>query len=207
MIKPKNFLQNLIKIFKFGSGKGKMHDPDRFSSNLLMGFCFLGLLFTGSWISRRKNEEDLQKVAEDLQKIAEREQKHFPFETLVAATKDFHSTHKFGQGGFGPVFKGRLSDGREIAVKRLSQTSNQGKKEFQNEAKLLACVQHQNVVNLLGYSVHGTKKLLVYEYVSNESLDKLLFSKYRSFRCAFLSFFYHLHMRCRFWFEKEPSTI
>lgn len=116
---------------------------------------------------------------EDLEKIAQQEQKLFPFETLVAATKDFHVTHKLGEGGFGPVFKGKLEDGREIAVKKLSHSSNQGKKEFMNEAKLLARVQHRNVVNLLGYCVHGMEKLLVYEYVAHESLDKLLFKSNR----------------------------
>ena len=74
--------------------------------------------------------------------------------------------------------QGKLNDGREIAVKKLSHTSNQGKKEFMNEAKLLARVQHRNVVNLVGYCVYGTEKLLVYEYVAHESLDKLLFSKF-----------------------------
>ena len=71
-----------------------------------------------------------------------------------------------------------MEDGREIAVKKLSHSSNQGKKEFMNEAKLLARVQHRNVVNLLGYCVHGVEKLLVDEYVAHESLDKLLFSKF-----------------------------
>ncbi|KAL5763214.1 hypothetical protein ACOSP7_019478 [Xanthoceras sorbifolium] len=112
---------------------------------------------------------------EDLEKIAAKEQKHFSFETLVSATKNFNSTNKLGEGGFGPVYKGKLDDGREIAVKKLSHNSNQGKKEFENEARLLARVQHRNVVNLLGYCAHGTEKLLVYEYVINESLDKLLF--------------------------------
>ncbi|KAK9935463.1 hypothetical protein M0R45_022566 [Rubus argutus] len=116
---------------------------------------------------------------EDLERIAQQEQKVFPFETLVAATKDFHPSNKLGQGGFGPVYKGKLVDGREIAVKKLSQSSNQGRKEFMNEAKLLARVQHRNVVNLLGYCAHGVEKLLVYEYVINESLDKLLFKSDR----------------------------
>lgn len=73
--------------------------------------------------------------------------------------------------------QGKLDDGRLIAVKKLSQNSNQGKREFLNEAKLLARVQHRNVVTLLGYCAHGAEKLLVYEYVTNESLHKLLFSK------------------------------
>lgn len=73
-----------------------------------------------------------------------------------------------------------MGDGRDIAVKKLSQRSNQGKKEFLNEAKLLSRVQHKNVVNLVGYCVHDTENLLVYEYVVNQSLDKLLFSKFFS---------------------------
>ncbi|KAM0015052.1 putative protein kinase RLK-Pelle-DLSV family [Helianthus debilis subsp. tardiflorus] len=70
--------------------------------------------------------------------------------------------------------EGKLQDGREIAVKKLSENSKQGKREFTNEAKLLACIQHRNVVSLLGYCAFP-EKLLVYEYVVNESLDKLLF--------------------------------
>ncbi|XWS69358.1 hypothetical protein CRYUN_Cryun04dG0172500 [Craigia yunnanensis] len=129
-------------------------------------------IFKFNSCKERQNEDDLEK-------IAQQEQKHFPFETLVAATKNFDPHHKLGQGGFGPVYRGKLDDGREIAVKKLSHSSNQGKKEFENEAKLLARVQHRNVVNLLGYCVHGTEKLLVYEYVTNESIDKLLFKSNR----------------------------
>uniref|UniRef100_A0A6N2M3M9 Protein kinase domain-containing protein n=1 Tax=Salix viminalis TaxID=40686 RepID=A0A6N2M3M9_SALVM len=116
-----------------------------------------------------------ERLGEDMEDIAAQERKQFSFDALVSATKDFHPTHKLGEGGFGPVYRGKLSDGREIAVKKLSHSSNQGKKEFMNEAKLLSRVQHRNVVNLLGYCAHGVEKLLVYEYVANESLDKLLF--------------------------------
>ncbi|CAN8235686.1 unnamed protein product [Cochlearia groenlandica] len=118
-------------------------------------------------------------LEDDIEKIAALEQKVFSFQTLVSATKDFHHTHKLGEGGFGPVFKGRLPDGRDIAVKKLAQASRQGKNEFVNEAKLLAKVQHRNVVNLWGYCTHGDEKLLVYEYVANESLDKVLFKTNR----------------------------
>ncbi|XP_052487596.1 cysteine-rich receptor-like protein kinase 43 isoform X2 [Gossypium raimondii] len=128
----------------------------------------------------RSNSSNGGENEEDLEKIAQKEQKNFLFETLVAATKDFHPHHKLGEGGFGPVYRGKLDDGREIAVKKLSQYSNQGKKEFENEAKLLARVQHRNVVNLLGYCIHGNEKLLVYEYVANQSLDKFLFKSNRN---------------------------
>ncbi|KAI3733818.1 hypothetical protein L6452_13274 [Arctium lappa] len=111
-------------------------------------------------------------TTEDLEKVRVQEQKIFTFQALVSATNNFDN--KLGQGGFGPVFKGKLEDGREIAVKKLSQTSKQGKREFTNEAKLLACIQHRNVVSLLGYCAFP-EKLLVYEYVVHESLDKLLF--------------------------------
>lgn len=116
---------------------------------------------------------------DEMEKIAAQEQKVFAFETLVSATKDFHPDNKLGQGGFGPVFKGKLNDGKIIAVKKLSQNSGQGKKEFMNEAKLLSRVQHRNVVTLLGYCSHEEEKLLVYEYVANESLDKFLFDSGR----------------------------
>lgn len=123
--------------------------------------------------SRDRQGED------DLEEIAAKEQKVIQFEILVEATNNFHQNNKLGQGGFGPVFKGKLKDGRVIAVKKLSHYSKQGRKEFMTEAKLLARVQHRNVVNLLGYCVHGSEKLLVYEYVTNESLDKLLFKSSR----------------------------
>ncbi|KZV19542.1 cysteine-rich receptor-like protein kinase 10, partial [Dorcoceras hygrometricum] len=112
---------------------------------------------------------------EDLEEIAAQTHKQFSFETLAKATNNFHPDQKLGEGGFGPVFKGKLADGRLVAVKKLSQRSSQGKKEFQNEASLLALVQHRNVVNLLGFCVKGAEKLLVYEYVANESLDKHIF--------------------------------
>ncbi|XP_059065132.1 cysteine-rich receptor-like protein kinase 44 [Cryptomeria japonica] len=104
----------------------------------------------------------------------------FNLETLTAATKDFHEDNKLGEGGFGAVYKGTMPDGREIAVKKLSLQSPQGKKEFENEVKLLARVQHQNLVNLLGCCTQGSESLLVYEYLVNKSLDKILFDPQRS---------------------------
>ncbi|XP_017700199.2 cold-responsive protein kinase 1-like [Phoenix dactylifera] len=121
------------------------------------------------------HEDRVVKEEEDLEAIAA-EKKVFKYGTLAAATHNFHPKKKLGEGGFGPVFKGRLEDGRKVAVKRLGRGSMQGVKEFTNEAKLLSRVNHKNVVNLYGYCAHADVKLLVYEYVPNESLDKLLFS-------------------------------
>lgn len=138
-----------------------MSKSNNFFHNLIKPFKF------GS--TREGNSED------DIQNIATQEQRTFSYETLVAATNNFHVHNKLGQGGFGPVYKGKLNDGREIAVKKLSRGSNQGKTQFVAEAKLLTRVQHRNVVNLYGYCIHGREKLLVYEYVPLESLDKFLF--------------------------------
>nr|XP_009403360.1 PREDICTED: cysteine-rich receptor-like protein kinase 10 isoform X3 [Musa acuminata subsp. malaccensis] len=125
------------------------------------------------FIGGRNKEE---KGEEDLEAIAATEHKVFRYEMLVAATRNFNPKQKLGEGGFGPVFKGRLEDGRDVAVKRLGRGSRQGAREFENEAMLLSRVQHKNVVNLYGYCAHDDDKLLVYEYIPNESLDKLLFS-------------------------------
>ncbi|XP_076889914.1 cysteine-rich receptor-like protein kinase 43 [Bidens hawaiensis] len=130
--------------------------------------------FFRSIIKAFHSTSNRESQAEELGRIAAHDQKVFNFETLVSATRNFHPDNKLGQGGFGPVFKGKLDTGEEVAVKKLAHTSNQGKREFVNEAKLLASVQHRNVVSLLGYCVSPVK-LLVYEYVVNESLDKLLF--------------------------------
>ncbi|XP_031491274.1 cysteine-rich receptor-like protein kinase 43 [Nymphaea colorata] len=129
----------------------------------------------GSITKPFKSRHSEGREEEDLQAIAVQEQRVFSLTVLSAATRNFHLGNKLGEGGFGPVYKGTLRDGREIAVKKLSHASRQGQKEFKNEAELLSRVQHRNVVNLLGYCTEGVEPILVYEYVHNESLDKHLF--------------------------------
>ncbi|KAL3740636.1 hypothetical protein ACJRO7_021844 [Eucalyptus globulus] len=89
--------------------------------------------------------------------------------TLKAATDDFSSSKKLGQGGFGTVYKGLLSDGKEVAVKRLSRKSWQGLEEFKNEVILIAKLQHRNLVKLLGCSIEGDEKLLVYKFMPTKA--------------------------------------
>ncbi|XP_023729325.1 G-type lectin S-receptor-like serine/threonine-protein kinase At1g67520 [Lactuca sativa] len=103
----------------------------------------------------------------------------FSFSSIMAATNDFSVENKLGQGGFGPVYKGKLSDGREIAVKRLSRTSRQGLVEFKNELVLIAKLQHTNLVRVLGCCIHGEEKMLIYEYMPNKSLDFFVFDENR----------------------------
>ncbi|KAE8728644.1 B120-like protein [Hibiscus syriacus] len=98
------------------------------------------------------------------------------FGSVAAATKNFSEANKLGKGGFGTVYKGELPGGQEIAVKRLSGTSGQGLEEFKNEIILIAKLQHRNLVRLLGCSFEG-KKMLIYEYLPNKSLDYFLFDE------------------------------
>ncbi|KAK9053890.1 hypothetical protein SSX86_024965 [Deinandra increscens subsp. villosa] len=103
------------------------------------------------------------------------ELRYFTFQSISSATNNFSSTNKLGQGGFGEVYKGKLVDGQEVAVKRLSRSSGQGVKEFKNETELIAKLQHTNLVRLLGCCVEKQEKILVYEYMPNSSLDFFLF--------------------------------
>ncbi|KAF7822797.1 G-type lectin S-receptor-like serine/threonine-protein kinase [Senna tora] len=104
--------------------------------------------------------------------------------TIVKATEDFSINKKLGQGGFGAVYRGTLVDGREIAVKRLSQCSGQGVNEFKNEVILISKLQHRNLVKLLGCCIQGEEKMLVYEYLPNRSLDFFIFE---ALRCIHIS--------------------
>ncbi|PHT44251.1 G-type lectin S-receptor-like serine/threonine-protein kinase [Capsicum baccatum] len=98
----------------------------------------------------------------------------FDLSTIAKATNNFSIDVKIGEGGFGPVYKGKL-EGQEIAVKRLSRTSTQGENEFKNEVLCIAKLQHRNLVKIIGCCVEGEEKMLIYEYLPNGSLDSFIF--------------------------------
>ncbi|XP_038699718.1 uncharacterized protein LOC119997019 [Tripterygium wilfordii] len=106
----------------------------------------------------------------------------FSFAIIKAATNNFSSENKLGEGGFGPVYKGRLPSGQEIAVKRLSKTSTQGLEEFKNEVTLTAGLQHVNLVRVLGFCTENDEKMLVYKCMPNKSLDAYLFDPNRRYQ-------------------------
>ncbi|KAM0943875.1 putative protein kinase RLK-Pelle-DLSV family [Dioscorea sansibarensis] len=99
----------------------------------------------------------------------------FDLAILKEATNDFSEANKLGEGGFGPVYKGVMNDGQQIAVKRLSENSSQGLVEMKNEVVLVAKLQHRNLVKFLGCCLEEKERLLVYEYIPNTSLDKFRF--------------------------------
>lgn len=99
---------------------------------------------------------------------------HISYNELRSATDNFHSSNKIGRGGFGDVYKGTLRSGIQVAVKTLSAQSKQGVREFLNEIKTISNVRHPNLVELIGCCVQGANRILVYEYLENNSLDRAL---------------------------------
>ncbi|KAK2368139.1 Leucine-rich repeat transmembrane protein kinase [Trifolium repens] len=102
---------------------------------------------------------------------------YYSLRQIKAATNNFDPVNKIGEGGFGPVYKGVLSDGAVIAVKQLSSKSKQGNREFVNEIGMISALQHPNLVKLYGCCIEGNQLLLVYEYMENNSLARALFGK------------------------------
>ncbi|KAM0952362.1 putative protein kinase RLK-Pelle-DLSV family [Dioscorea sansibarensis] len=132
----------------------------------------LSLLLVGFFSWRKKTRK-----GEEIRNDNELDLPQLQWSTLMAATANFTAENILGEGGFGPVYKGELEDGHEIAVKRLSKNSSQGLNEFKNEVILLAKLQHRNLVRLLGYCMQGEERMLVYEYMPKGSLDLFLFDE------------------------------
>ncbi|ESW20747.1 hypothetical protein PHAVU_005G011200 [Phaseolus vulgaris] len=134
---------------------------------------------------KHKGKESDAKNMVSTEKKDEEENQDFelPFFDLALifnATNGFSEDNKLGEGGFGPVYKGTLQDGRDVAIKRLSRSSTQGVKEFKNEVILCAKLQHRNLVKVLGCCVQEEEKMLLYEYMPNKSLDSFLFDSTQS---------------------------
>ncbi|XP_075515296.1 calcium/calmodulin-regulated receptor-like kinase 2 [Primulina tabacum] len=99
----------------------------------------------------------------------------YHYKDIQKGTQNF--TTILGQGSFGPVYKAIMPAGEVVAVKVLSSNSKQGDKEFHTEVSLLARLHHRNLVNLVGYCVDKGERMLVYEYMSNGSLENLIYSE------------------------------
>ncbi|KAG2291602.1 hypothetical protein Bca52824_038271 [Brassica carinata] len=155
-------------------------DSKRLSTGIVVAitvatvFGVLILLVLGYVLCRRRNSYQRTQFETDSD-ISTTHSSQYDFKTIEAATNNFSSSNKLGEGGFGEVYKGTLSTGTEVAVKRLSKMSGQGTREFRNEAVLVSKLQHRNLVRLLGFCLEGKEKILIYEFVPNKSLDYFLF--------------------------------
>ncbi|EPS64404.1 hypothetical protein M569_10373, partial [Genlisea aurea] len=99
----------------------------------------------------------------------------FTYAELELATGGFSNVNFLAEGGFGSVHRGVLPDGRAVAVKQHKVASSQGDQEFCSEVEVLSCAQHRNVVMLIGFCIEDGRRLLVYEYICNGSLDSHLY--------------------------------
>ncbi|CAL0318781.1 unnamed protein product [Lupinus luteus] len=103
----------------------------------------------------------------------------FTYEELSEATNGFSAQNMLGEGGFGCVYKGLLIDGREVAVKQLKIGGGQGEREFQAEVEIISRVHHRHLVSLVGYCISDHQRLLVYDFLPNDTLHFHLHGKNR----------------------------
>ncbi|XP_062160839.1 G-type lectin S-receptor-like serine/threonine-protein kinase At1g11330 isoform X2 [Alnus glutinosa] len=196
--------RSLIDLQKFASGGADVYvrladselDKEGNVKVIVTVTVITGVIFTGIctfilwyWMAKQKARKRKTKMfsfphqkfsgednlGDNVNQVKLQELPLFNLQELASATNNFHQSNKLGQGGFGPVYRGKMSDGQEIAVKRLSRASGQGQEEFMNEVVVISKLQHRNLVKLLGCCVDGEEKMLVYEYMPNKSLDAFLF--------------------------------
>lgn len=105
----------------------------------------------------------------------------FTLRDLEFATSRFSAENVLGEGGYGVVYKGKLINGTEVAVKKLLNNLGQAEKEFRVEVEAIGHVRHKNLVRLLGYCIEGVHRMLVYEYVNNGNLEQWLHGAMRQY--------------------------
>ncbi|KAL0012487.1 hypothetical protein SO802_007595 [Lithocarpus litseifolius] len=155
------------------SAKGKKRKKARTAIIIAVPSVIAMMLTISTCIFHRmRKSKDNFEIVEGIESV---ESLQYDLSTIRAATNNFSDANKLGKGGFGIVYKGNLLNGQEIAVKRLSKNSQQGDFEFKNEVLLVAKLQHRNLVRLLGFCLEGNERLLIYEFVSNRSLDYYIF--------------------------------
>ncbi|XP_015971190.1 L-type lectin-domain containing receptor kinase IX.1-like [Arachis duranensis] len=148
---------------------------------ITIGACALigvfGLAFLMGWKLRRKRGvENVINLAMDRDFERSTGPRRFSYAELSRATYNFANEHKIGKGGFGEVYRGFLRDlNMHVAIKRISQGSQQGVREYASEVKIISQLRHRNLVQLVGWCHEQNELLLVYEFEENGSLDSYLF--------------------------------
>ncbi|GLU23217.1 hypothetical protein SLE2022_392410 [Rubroshorea leprosula] len=131
------------------------------------------LLVLCIWTSLRLRKRRVKDESTD--DMTEAESSQYDFATVGAATNNFSDENKLGQGSFGAVYKGQLSKGQVVAVKRLFNDSRQGESGFKNGILLLAKLQHRNLVKVFGFCSKGNERLIIFEFIPNGGLDHVIF--------------------------------
>ncbi|WJX52288.1 hypothetical protein P8452_38417 [Trifolium repens] len=177
---------NAVELAKANRSRKGIFGRKWLAANLVVSIVTIVVLLSCVYCMWKKKRKDkmLQESYQDSsgEEIGAQRNTHsnlpfFSFKTIITATRNFNQENKLGQGGFGSVYKGCLVNGQEVAVKRLSRDSGQGKEEFKNEVTLLVKLQHKNLVRLLGCCCEKEERMLIYEYLPNKSLDFFIFNK------------------------------
>ncbi|KAB2057545.1 hypothetical protein ES319_A11G176100v1 [Gossypium barbadense] len=144
--------------------------------------CFLVLWFKGkSLLNQGKKKEDAR-IEAFIKKFGSLAPRRYSYAEIKKMTNKFN--HKLGQGGFGSVYKGKLTDCRLVAVKVLSESKENGE-DFMNEVASISRTSHVNIVSLLGFCFEKSKRALIYEFMPHGSLDGFIYDRglhHRSFR-------------------------
>ncbi|KAK2995073.1 hypothetical protein RJ640_028243 [Escallonia rubra] len=141
---------------------------------LIFGFALVGCLW---WKKRKHWDEEEEELVRDMEDEFERGRgpKKFSYRDLARATSNFAVAQKLGEGGFGGVYKGYLqASDSHVAIKKVSQESRQGIKEYASEVRIISRLRHRNLVQLIGWCHERGKLMLVYELMPNGSLDSHL---------------------------------
>ena len=163
-----------------------LHSKKRNTSMLVVGFIAGGFILVGGltmvlfalWKRNRRANEDDRALDEEFKR--EMGPRRFTYDELARATNDFNDREKLGQGGFGGVYRGFLRDFNSIvAVKRVSEGSTQGIREYAAEVKIISQLRHKNLVQLIGWCHERSRGqlLLVYDFMPNGSLDSHLYKE------------------------------
>ncbi|KAK8312444.1 hypothetical protein V6Z12_D01G042700 [Gossypium hirsutum] len=139
---------------------------------LFSGIICLLALVTYKWRRRHLSMDD--RIEEFLQSLNNLVPIRYSFKEIKKMTKNFKD--KLGEGGYGSVFKGKLRSGHHVAIKLLGKSKGNGQ-DFINEVASIGRIHHANVAKLIGFCVEGSRQALVYDFMSNGSLDKLIFTE------------------------------
>ncbi|CAJ1972267.1 unnamed protein product [Sphenostylis stenocarpa] len=157
--------------YKLGLIIGQYVLPSFWAGRLLFGMTLFIALLIYKWKNRHSSiYENIENYLEHANLMPIR----YSYKEIKKITGGFKD--KLGEGGYGSVFKGKLSSGSWVAVKMLSKSRGEGQ-DFISEVATIGKIYHQNIVKLIGFCVQGSKRALVYEFMSNGSLDKIIFSK------------------------------
>ncbi|KNA09933.1 hypothetical protein SOVF_149010 [Spinacia oleracea] len=142
---------------------------------LLLSICAAGYAFSQKKRAEKANQQanpfvswDSQGTSGDVPKL--KGARFFTFDEVQKSTNNFSEINNVGSGGYGKVYRGVLTDGEIVAIKRSQQGSMQGSREFKNEIELLSRVHHKNLVKLIGFCFDHGEQMLVYEFIPNGTL-------------------------------------